>query len=83
MKLRNLKYRILKTIGHKLIELSVKKLMFEKGKKTISTMSTFKDGISVVAHVTTEDPLSLFSVGNTHSRESSGTTYKPRDKDRP
>lgn len=83
MKLRNLKYRILKTVGHKLIELSVKKLMSEKGSKTISTMSTFKDGISVVAHVTTEDPLSLFSVGNTHSRESSGTTYKPRDKDRP
>ena len=29
MKLRNLKYRILKTVGHKLIELSVKKLMSE------------------------------------------------------
>lgn len=64
MKLRNLKYRILKTAGHKLVEWSVKKFMFKNGKKTISTMSTFKDGFSVVAHVTTEDPLSLFSVDN-------------------
>ena len=83
MNLGNLKYNILKTIGHKLVEWSVKKLMKDKGSKTMSTQSTFKDGTSVVAHVTTEDPLSLFSVGNTHSRESSGTTYKPRDKDRP
>ena len=37
MKLNNLKYRVLKTIGHKLIELSVKKLMSEKGSKTIRT----------------------------------------------
>lgn len=59
MKIGNLKYRILKTIGHKLVELSVKGLMIEKGSKTMSTMSTFKDGMSVVAHVTTEDPLSL------------------------
>lgn len=59
MKIGNLKYRILKTIGHKLVELSVKGLMIEKGSKTMSTMSTFKDGMSVVAHVTTEDPFSL------------------------
>jgi len=82
MKIGNLKYRILKTIGHKLVELSVKGLMIEKGSKTMSTMSTFKDGMSVVSHVTTEDPLSLFSAGNTRSRDFSGTECSPREKDR-
>lgn len=83
MNLGNLKYNILKTIGHKLVEWSVKKLMKDKGSKTMSTLSTFKDGISVVAHVTTEDPLSLFNVGKTQNGEFSGMQRTPRDKDRP
>lgn len=81
--LSKVKYNILKTIGHKFVEWSVKKFMFKNCKKTISTLSTFKDGFSVVAHVTTEDPLSLFNIGNTHDDEYSRTTNTPRDKDHP